>query len=693
MKQDSHAMPAAPRIAGTAIALALLAGLAAPVTTHNAAHAAPIGIQPAQMTVPAGFNIETVITDLDLPVAFAFVPDGRLFVVEKAGRVKIWKDGVTYARPLIDIRDEVNDFVDRGLLGIALDPDFMTNGYLYLLHAWDEPGQAKDVDEPRRSRLMRYTVRGDVALPNSGVTLLDDHWNDTQNHSVGTLKFDPQGWLWVSLGDGSLSARPDMLSLRAPLTDNLQGKILRLDPATGHGVPGNPYYDPASPKSAQSRIWSSGYRNPFRFALSPTTTLPYVGDVGWNAWEMLMIATPGSNFAWPCLEGPEVIPAFAVAPECAGVTARNTTPKELSYSHNGANASVTAGEFNMGSQFPDEMRGNFFYGDYSTREMKRVELHPDGRFRRVIDFATDVGEPVDIQFGPDGALYYLSIYSVGMRRISYGDSPLGSLATLTQPVTSTRPIAAILAPFDGETALGGSEVQLTGAITNATNASWRVTRYDGRRGAVITETVGLTASFTMPSDLSEGGRVEAIFSATNDAGEVAASKVDVYPPNEDGYIRSWWISNGFPYRTLNDDALPGGEAGFVARPGDPSAYPIRSPSRNIDLRRYITPGIKTVGYAFAWIESPEDRTGLLGMNSDDGIAAWLNGQEIWRNKISRFMPDDTRDIDLPPITLKKGLNALLIKVDTDSGDWQFKARVLNPDGSIMRDAVAKMVGP
>jgi hypothetical protein len=78
------------------------------------------------------------------------------------------------------------------------------------------------------------------------------------------------------------------------------------------------------------------------------------------------------------------------------------------------------------------------------------------------------------------------------------------------------------------------------------------------------------------------------------------------------------------------------------------------------------------------------------MNSDDGLAAWLNGEEIWRNKVSRFMSDDARDIDLPPIRLKKGLNALLIKVDTDTGDWQFKARVLNPDGSIMRDVVAKM---
>jgi hypothetical protein len=158
----------------------------------------------------------------------------------------------------------------------------------------------------------------------------------------------------------------------------------------------------------------------------------------------------------------------------------------------------------------------------------------------------------------------------------------------------------------------------------------------------------------------------------------------------DGYIRSWWLNGGFPFLTLNDDAIPGGEANYIAKPGDKSAWAIRSDSRNINFLKYITPAYKTVAYAFVWIEVPEDRKGLLGMMSDDGIAVWLNGKEIWRNQVSRFMPDDTRDIDLPAIELKKGLNALLIKVDQNDGDWQFKARILNPDGSIMKDAVAKM---
>ncbi len=645
---------------------------------------------PNQLKMPAGFKIEGITANLDLPVGFQFVPDGRIFILEKAGRVKVWKDGLLYTQPMLDIRDEVNDFVDRGLLGIAIDPDFMQNGYIYLLYAWDAPGQAKDVDEPRRSRLMRYTVEGDVIRPNSGVLLFDDHWNDTQNHSVGTLKFDPQGNLWVSLGDGSLSARPDTLSLRALTPDNLQGKVLRIDPKTGNGIPGNPFFDEAAPKSAESRVWSMGYRNPFRFALSPTTTLPYVGDVGWNTYEMLMIGTPGSNFGWPCMEGPVMLKEFADAAECKSATPQSFTPKELSYNHDGKNASVTAGDFNMGDNFPAEMKGNFFWGDYSTQKFFRTVLDGGGKFKQNIEFATGMGEPVDIQFGPDGALYYLSIYSGGFRRIVNEGGKLGSLVTMTQTATSTKPAAIIVSPFNGDTVLGGKTVNLTGKVENAATSNWRVTRHDGRQATLITDTAGLNATFTMPADLKDDGFVEAIFSAANNKGDLSASRIRLYPFMSDGYIRSWWLNGGYPYLTLDDDAIPGGEANYIAKPGDKSAWPIRSDSRNIDFLKYITPAYKSMTYAFVWVEVPEDRKGLLGMMSDDGIAVWLNNKEIWRNKISRFMPDDTRDIDLPAIELKKGLNALLVKVDQNDGNWQFKARILNPDGSIMKDAVAKM---
>ncbi len=669
------------------LALILVITLSSPLFIAGTSRAKTI----RALEVPPGFRVEPITSNLELPTTFTFAPDGRVFIAEKAGRVKVWKDGVLYARPLIDIRDEVNSFVDRGLIGMALDPNFAENGWIYLMYAWDAPGQAKDVDEPRRSRLVRYTVEGDVVRPNSAFVLFDDHWNYTQNHSVGTLKFDKRGLLWVSLGEGALSAMPDRLALTALDINTLQGKVLRIDPRTGNGVPGNPFYDPRFPKRARSRVWSYGYRNPFRFALHPETQLPYVGDVGWNTYEMLMIATKGSNFGWPCVEGIMDVPQFQSMPECRGINVKNTTPKELSYHHNENNAAVVAGDFNTGDNFPPEMKGNFFWGDYSTQVINRTVLDERGRFKETIPFGKRMGEPVDIQFGPDGALWYLSIFSGGLRRIVYEGGPLGALATITRPVVSNKPSAAILAPFDGDTYLAGQTVRLRGEARNAVATEWRITRYDGRRATPITSTTGLQASFVMPGDLRDDGFVEAIFTATDGKGNLAATKVNIYPFPSDGYIRAWWLNGGYPYGTLDDDLLPGGEANYIARPGDKTAWAIRSPSRNINLLNYITPSRKTVAYAFVWIESPEDRKGLLGMNSDDGLAAWLNGKEIWRNKVSRYMPDDLRDIDLPPIELKRGYNALLLKVDTNDGDWQFKARVLNPDGSIMRDVVAKLV--
>jgi hypothetical protein len=195
----------------------------------------------------------------------------------------------------------------------------------------------------------------------------------------------------------------------------------------------------------------------------------------------------------------------------------------------------------------------------------------------------------------------------------------------------------------------------------------------------------------MPKASVDGAYVEALFSARSNGGKVSATHIDLYLPQEDGYIRSWWMSAGYPNATLDDDRLPGGEAGFIPTAGDPSWWVVRSSakSRLVNLVNYITPAYKMAAYSFVWVDVPEDRKGLLGMMSDDGIAVWLNGKNIWKNKVSRFMPDDTRDIDLPAIELKKGLNALLVKVDQNDGDWGFKVRVLNPDGSIMQDATVK----
>lgn len=178
--------------------------------------------------LPPGFDTQIVASGVDLPVALAWLPDGRMLLAEKGGMLKLIDNNLIYARPVIDLRDEVDDFVDRGLLGLAVDPNFTANGFVYLMYAYDAPGQAKDVDEPRMGRLVRYVMRHDVIDKNSGVILLDDYESTAQNHSIGDLKWAPDGSLYVSLGEGSLSALAQQIAFRAQDLNSTNGKFCGL---------------------------------------------------------------------------------------------------------------------------------------------------------------------------------------------------------------------------------------------------------------------------------------------------------------------------------------------------------------------------------------------------------------------------------------------------------------------------------
>ncbi len=629
--------------------------------------------------------IETLTDALELPTTLAFTPDGRALIAEKSGRIKVWKDGILYGQPLLDIREQVNDMNDRGLLGLAVDPEFTDNGHIYVSFVYDPPGAEADSAEARSGRIVRYTVNGDVARPASARVILDDFRSETTQHATGALHFAPDGALFAAFGDGALSQGVQAISLRAQALDNVSGKLLRIS-RDGAGLPGNPFFDPANPRSARSRIWAYGFRNPFRFQVHPQSGIPYVADVGWNTEEWIARATAGANFGWPCVEGARDVPEFQSKAACANVNSRTTAPKALVYKHDGAPASITGGPVSTSPVLPEDMRGNLFYADYSKFWLRRAELDPDGQVKATHPVMANVGEPVDLQIAPDGALYVLSIRSRGLQRVRGRDR------TLLKPAVSARGAGAlqITGAHDGDTLVRGARVTLsTPASTPA--PEWRVTHMEGRRGATLLTASGASAVFTMPLTLSDDGHVEVLLSARGAGGRIASALLRLHPTHSDGYIRTWHVLGAAPWRNLNDDVL--GEAGFALQPGDKRAWLVRSPTRNLNFRNLITPNPGNFGvladqatvYAWIWIESPSERTGLLGMNSDDGLAAWLNGREIWRNKVGRAMPDDTRDIDLPPITLKKGLNGLLLKVDTNGGDWQVKARVLNPDGSIMRD--------
>ena len=313
---------------------------------------------PLAAQLPRDFSDQLVLDGLGAPVGLTFDATGRLYVWTKGGRVILIEGGEKRPEPLIDIGEEVATYGDHGLLGFALHPNFRENGFFYLLYAVDRhhllyagsPDYDPQANLPEAAtigRVTRYTADAatdfTTVVPGSRRVLLGER-RDTgipllhKSHGVGALVFGTDGTLLVSCGDGGsyagtdagggsagaydaqgladgiITAAEDIGAFRAQLIDSHSGKILRIDPATGDGLPSNPFFDPARPRAARSRVWALGFRNPFRFTVRPGTGshdpaagdpgLLFVGDVGWAYWEEIdVVHTGGQNFGWPIFEG------------------------------------------------------------------------------------------------------------------------------------------------------------------------------------------------------------------------------------------------------------------------------------------------------------------------------------------------------------------------------------------------------
>ena len=307
-------------------------------------------------TVPSGFVDQSMISGLVNPVGFTWDGNGRMYIWEKRGRVSLYENGALLPTPLLDISEEVGNWRDHGMLGFALDPDFLNNGHFYVLYAVDRhhlinhgtPQYDPNVNEYFAATIMRitrYTATGPdlaVADPASRTILLGESAQTGvpllhESHSTGQLVFGTDGTLLAAFGDGASYSLVDagsangtywaqaladgiirpaenVGSFRSQLLNSFNGKVVRLDPSTGDGVPSNPFYDGDDPRSPRSRVWALGLRNPYRMTVRPGTgsTDPaladpgslYIGDVGWTTWEDLHVCNEGGlNFGWPLFEG------------------------------------------------------------------------------------------------------------------------------------------------------------------------------------------------------------------------------------------------------------------------------------------------------------------------------------------------------------------------------------------------------
>lgn len=387
----------------------------------------------AVAALPTGFVQGIVASGLDLPTAFAFLPDGRILVALKGGVVRVIKNGALLPTPLIDISDRVNDYWDRGLIGIGADPNFASNGFVYLYYTYEH--NAADYEGTKTARLSRVTVSGDTASRSSETPILgsvvgsscnnfpagaDCIPTDGPGHSTGAIHFAADGTMFVTAGEGAHWNTVVDDALRAQDLNSLGGKVLHVT-RNGAGISSNPFWN-GDASANRSKVWAYGVRNAYRFGLRPSDGMPFIGDVGWSKWEEVDAVPAGSNLGWPCYQGPE-LSGYQNKPLCKTLIAQGPGAVRgpmISYTHDGMSAAVTGGAFYTGTSFPSQYRGAYFYGDYARDWIRYVTVSAAGNVTSgPFDLTTTGDAPVDIEMGPDGHLYYLSIFSGQLRRICF----------------------------------------------------------------------------------------------------------------------------------------------------------------------------------------------------------------------------------------------------------------------------------
>ncbi|MCE9540360.1 MAG: PQQ-dependent sugar dehydrogenase, partial [Bacteroidetes bacterium] len=341
-------------------------------------------------TFPAGFS-QVKVASIIYPTSMAFAPDGRIFCTEKAGKVKIIKNGVLLSTPFLQV--SVNQLNERGLSSIAIDPDFNNNHYVYIFYT--------TASSPIHNRLSRFTANGDVAVAGSEVEIYNFEACINSIHNGGGMVFGEDRKLFLALGNDNVNSYSQDLN-------NYKGNILRIN--TDFSVPtGNPF----TGSEVAKRTWAYGFRNPWSITLQPGTNKLFANDVGEGTWEEINnITVGGKNCGWPGSEGMSTNPAY--------------TNPVYAY-HHGATGTdngcaITGGAFfnPSTSNYPSQYTGKYFFIDYCNHWINYLDLSNGAQ---KFNFATNLANALNyIKVGTDGNLYYFSISTNSLYKIIYSNT-------------------------------------------------------------------------------------------------------------------------------------------------------------------------------------------------------------------------------------------------------------------------------
>jgi glucose/arabinose dehydrogenase len=376
-------------------------------------------------TVPTGFTDSLVANGLTNPTAMALAPDGRIFVCEQRGTLRVIKNGALLPTPFLTVT--VDSAGERGLLGVAFDPNFVSNQLVYVYYT---------VPTPAHNRVSRFVASGDVALAGSETILMElPNLSTATNHNAGAIHFGPDGNLYIAVGDNANGNNAQSFSTRL-------GKLLRIT-SSGTIPTDNPFFN--STTGDNRSIWALGLRNPFTFAFQPGTGRMFINDVGLSTWEEINDGIAGSNYGWPNCEG------FCNPP--------NPSFRDplFVYQNTGTDCAITGGTFYNPQivQFPTDFVGEYFFSDFCGGWITRVD--PANGFTGSF-FATGISNPVDLKVSTDGFLYYLARGTGSVNRISFTGGGGGG--------DTTAPTVSITSPADGASVARRSTVTITATASD-----------------------------------------------------------------------------------------------------------------------------------------------------------------------------------------------------------------------------------
>lgn len=329
---------------------------------------------------PANFQVTQIIgSGLEGPSGFEIAPDGRIFILEREGTIKVYKNGQILPQPFAVLPTIATG--DRGLIGIAFDPDFANNHYVYFYYTGTDT----------LNRLVRFSAEGDVGTDGPFIlyeTVEPSNWL----HVGGSIAFGPDGKIYFAVGDNGYPPNAQNLG-------NAHGKILRIN-KDGSIPPDNPF---VNTPGAKSEIWAYGFRNPWRFQFDWLTGGLYGGDVGDFTIEEVNKIEKGKNYGWPVCEG--------------SCTSLGMTNPIYEYAHFNDSAAVTGGPVYRANMFPASYKGKLFFADYAMGFIKTLDTQNNA----VVDFDLNAGSVVDLKVAPDGSIYYVTYYPGRLYRISYSE--------------------------------------------------------------------------------------------------------------------------------------------------------------------------------------------------------------------------------------------------------------------------------